>query len=69
MLPQRTIKDRDGADVAIGDYVFYLEGSVAGDNYYETGGEVIDINTRSRVVKVDTGEHKFWYEIWKEQQH
>lgn len=61
-----SIKDRNGEDVRVGDLVFYLSGSVAGDNYYETCAEVVEVKPHQRMVKLDDGKTLLWHECWKE---
>jgi hypothetical protein len=61
-----TIKDRNGEDIRVGDWVYFLRGSMAGDNYYETGDEIVEIHPSQRVIKLYGGEHKLWHEVWKE---
>lgn len=60
------VTDRYGEETKVGDYVFYLRGSLAGDNYYETCGEVAEIHPRQRIVKLDNGDLLLWHEFWKE---
>lgn len=68
MSGEDSIKDRNGNDVKIGDWVYFLRGSMALDGYYETGAFVVIMNTRNKVVKTDDGSVLFWNEIWKERE-
>lgn len=63
----QSVKDRKGVDTKVGDYVYFLRGSLAGDNYYETCAEVVEVNPRQRMVKTDDGQHLLWYEFWQEE--
>lgn len=60
------VEDRNGNEVRVGDTVYYLHGSMAGDNYYETSATVTQLNARNRVVKVSSRDTLMWYEFWKE---
>ena len=62
-----TVKDRNGVDTQVGDGVYYLRGSMAGDGYYETFAVVEDIQVRKRMIRTDAGDHLHWHEFWQEQ--
>lgn len=65
----QSIKDRNGVDIHVGDMVYFLRGSLAGDGYYETCGEVIEVNPRKRMIRTDSNEREYllWHEVWKEE--
>ncbi len=61
-----SIKDRNGVDISVGDVVFYLAGSLAGDSQYETCNTVVSVDSRHRLVKMDNGDYRYWHEVWTE---
>ncbi len=61
------VKDRNGADLHVGDLVFFLRGTV-GDTFYQTCDTVTEVLHRQRMIRVSDNDLLYWHECWKEEE-